>query len=80
VASWALRKYVDAWIRIGQGFQAELAIRRAAELGFSAIAIEGAEKDWGTVRKAAEEAGIEAYARRTISPSTMREMYRLLSE
>jgi len=75
-----LRKYVDAWIWVRHVSLAEALIRRAAMLGFSAIAIEASDKDWGAVKKAAREVGVEAYMRRTISPSSVREMYRQLSE
>jgi RNase P/RNase MRP subunit p30 len=75
-----LRKYVDAWIRVRHVSLAEALIRRAAMLGFSAVAIEASEIDWGAVKKAASEVGVEVYIRRTISPSSVREMYHQLSE
>jgi RNase P/RNase MRP subunit p30 len=74
------RRYVDAWIRPASPSLATQMLERAAELGYSALAIEAADPVWESAKNEARNLGIEAFRRVTMSPRSVEEMYRRLSE
>ncbi len=74
------RRYVDAWIRPASPSLASQIAEKVGELGYSAFALEAADPVWESAKKAARDLGIEAFRRVTISPRSVEEMYRRLSE